>query len=115
MTDDLPPRQRELLAFIIEEHQARRPCPSFREMGAHLGVASTNSVCGLVEALIKKGMLARVGPHTATRSLIPTPLGLQSVGALDGDSHLLVVIANLEARIVALEKRLDHITAQEEG
>lgn len=115
MTDDLSPRQRELLAFIVREHVARRPCPSFREMSAHLGVTSTNSVCGIVEPLVKKGMLARVGPHTATRSLVPTALGLQSVGALDGEAHLLVIIADLTARVVALEQRLDRLTVVEEG
>ncbi len=115
MTDGLSPRQHELLAFLVEEHLARRPCPSFREMGAHLGVTSTNSVCGIVEPLVKKGMLVRVGPHTATRSLVPTPLGLRSVGALEGEAYQLAVIADLEARVAALEARLDRLTAVEEG
>jgi SOS-response transcriptional repressor LexA len=115
MTDDLSPRQHELLAFIVEEHLAKRPCPSFREMCAKLGVTSTNTVCGIVEPLVRKGMLARVGAHTATRSLVPTPLGLRSVGALEGEAYLLAVIADLTARVVALEQRLDRLTAVEEG
>lgn len=66
---DLSPRQREVLDFILAWHDQHGIAPSFREIGEHLGIKSTNGVSDHVRALQRKGYLERVGEAGAARSL----------------------------------------------
>ena len=67
--EDLTPRQREVLEFIIAWSDQAGIAPSFREIGDHLGIRSTNGVSDHVRQLQKKGYLERVGEFGAARSL----------------------------------------------
>lgn len=120
---DLTPKQSLLLRFIVDEQQARRAPPSFREMCDHMRVSSNNAIFDLVEVLIAKGMLARSGPPSASRNLRPTPLGMRTMGVLMDDLPMLyATIADLQdraadqdARIAKLEERIARLMAVEEG
>jgi repressor LexA len=67
--EDLSDRQREVLEFILSWHDQNGIAPSFREIGDHLGIRSTNGVSDHVRALERKGYLERVGDRGAARSL----------------------------------------------
>ncbi|MCB9665206.1 MAG: transcriptional repressor LexA [Alphaproteobacteria bacterium] len=67
--DDLTPRQREVLEFILAWNDQHGISPSFREIGDHLGIRSTNGVSDHVRTLERKGYLERVGDPGAARSL----------------------------------------------
>ncbi len=67
--DDLTPRQREVLNFMLAWNDQNGIPPSFREIGESLGIRSTNGVSDHVKALEKKGYLERVGGVGAARSL----------------------------------------------
>lgn len=67
--DDLSPRQREVMEFIIAWNDQSGISPSFREIGDHLGIRSTNGVSDHVRALERKGYIERVGGQGAARSL----------------------------------------------
>lgn len=65
----LTERQAEILDVYrswLEEHGVP---PSFREIGARLGIQSTNGVSDHIRALEKKGYLERVGANGSARSL----------------------------------------------
>lgn len=70
--DDLSPRQREILEFILATIDQSGVAPSYREIGGALGIGSTNGVSDHIKALIRKGYLERVGGHGSSRSLRPT-------------------------------------------
>lgn len=55
----LTERQRQLLDFISQYTTERGYAPSMREMGAALGVDSTNGVNDHLKACVKKGVLLR--------------------------------------------------------
>ncbi len=67
--DDLSPRQQEIFEFIRGVIDQRGISPTFREIGAALGIGSTNAVSDHIKALIRKGYLERVGGRGAPRSL----------------------------------------------
>lgn len=80
--EDLSPRQREILDFwkmAVDQHGVP---PSYREVGAALGIASTNAVSDHIKALMRKGYLERVGEPGQPRSL---KLTLEATGHLDDD------------------------------
>lgn len=81
--DDLSPRQREILDFVAMTIDQRGVPPSYREVGAALGIASTNAVSDHIKALIRKGYLERVGEPGRPRSL---RLTLRATGHLDDAS-----------------------------
>lgn len=56
---DLTPRQRSVLAFIEEQIDRQGYAPTIREIGLHLGIASTNGVNDHLKALEKKGYVQR--------------------------------------------------------
>lgn len=66
---ELSPRQREILDFIVAEVTRTGVVPSYREIGASLGIDSTNAVSDHIKALIKKGYVERVGEPGRPRSL----------------------------------------------
>jgi repressor LexA len=67
--EELSPRQREILELIRTEVSRKGVVPSFREIGAALGIRSTNAVSDHVKALQRKGYLERVGDPGRPRSL----------------------------------------------
>ena len=66
---DLSRRQAEVLDFIVAWNDQHGISPSFREIGDHLGIRSTNGVSDHVRALERKGYVERVGGRGAARSL----------------------------------------------
>ncbi len=50
-------KQRDVLDFIATELTVTGICPSFREIGQAMGIASTYGVSQHVQALIRKGLL----------------------------------------------------------
>jgi repressor LexA len=67
--DDLSPRQRELLDLLANVIEQRGVPPTFREIGAALGIGSTNGVSEHIKALEKKGYIERIGVPGSPRSL----------------------------------------------
>ena len=67
--EDLSPRQREILDFVVAAVEQDGVVPSYREIGTALGIASTNAVSDHLKALIRKGYLERVGEPGRPRSL----------------------------------------------
>lgn len=67
--DDLSPRQGQVLEFIKSWIDQYGIAPSFREVGDHLEIKSTNGVSDHVRALERKGYIQRVGGRGAARSL----------------------------------------------
>lgn len=70
--DELSPRQRAILDFIVSTLDQRGVAPTYREIGAALGIGSTNGVSDHIKALVKKGYLERAADPGASRSFIPT-------------------------------------------
>jgi repressor LexA len=70
--DDLSPRQREILDFILAFMDQRGVAPTFRDIGLALGIKSTNGVSDHLKALEKKGYLERAAGPGAPRSIIPS-------------------------------------------
>lgn len=67
---DLPPRQAELLAFLVQYQDAHGISPSTAEMQAALGVRSPGAVAELVAKLEARGAIARqAGAWRAIRIL----------------------------------------------
>ena len=87
--EDLSPRQAEILKFILSFMDQRGVSPSYREIGASLGIGSTNGVSDHVKALIRKGYLERVGGRGTSRSLRPT---VSATGVRDHDGVVSVPV-----------------------
>jgi repressor LexA len=62
-------KQRAILDFIVEFRGANGYSPSIRDIGAHIGVSSTNGVNDHLKALIRKGFLRR--DRYVARSIVP--------------------------------------------
>jgi len=73
--EGLSPRQSEIFDYIRDAIQNRGVCPSYREIGEHMGIRSTNAVSDHIKALIRKGWLERVdtgrGPLARALTLGP--------------------------------------------
>ncbi|MFK7928199.1 MAG: transcriptional repressor LexA [Myxococcota bacterium] len=67
--EDLSTRQREILDFLLATIDQTGVFPSYREIGAALGIGSTNGVSDHLKALERKGYLDRVGGRGASRSM----------------------------------------------
>ncbi len=67
--EELSPRQREILDFVVSSVEQGGVVPSYREIGQALGITSTNAVSDHLKALIRKGYLERVGDPGRPRSL----------------------------------------------
>lgn len=63
MSTTLTQRQRQCLDFVAEQITVRGIAPTLRELGAHLGIRSTNGVNDHLRALERKGYLTREGMH----------------------------------------------------
>lgn len=73
--DDLSPRQAEILEFIMAHIDNSGVVPTFREIGAALGIGSTNGVSDHIKALERKGYLERTAGPGSPRSLRVTSAG----------------------------------------
>ena len=80
--DDLTDRQRELLAYLRAAIEQTGLCPTYREIGAALGIHSTNGVSDHLKALERKGYIERIGGHGASRSIRLTD---RTLAGLAGD------------------------------
>ncbi len=65
----LSPRQSEMLDYIRGMIEQRGVPPTFREIGAALGIGSTNGVSEHIKALERKGYIERIGGRGAPRSM----------------------------------------------
>jgi repressor LexA len=70
--EELSPRQRAILDFITDSIDQRGVAPTYREIGAALGIGSTNGVSDHIKALVKKGYLERAAGMGSPRALVPT-------------------------------------------
>lgn len=93
--EDLSPRQREILDFIVAAVEQGGVVPSYREIGAALGIGSTNAVSDHLKALMRKGYIERVGDPGRPRSLRLTET---ATGFLEDDA---VTTVPLLGRIAA--------------
>jgi repressor LexA len=66
---DLSPRQREMLDYLIATVDQSGVFPTYREIGAALGIGSTNGVSDHLKALERKGYIERVGGRGASRAI----------------------------------------------
>lgn len=78
----LTQRQQMVLDFIRQSIQDRGYPPTLREIGARMGIRSTNGVNDHLRALERKGYLTR--EDMKSRALRPTNLDAQSLAAADG-------------------------------
>lgn len=67
--DDLTPRRRAILEFLITFHEQNGYGPSYREVATALGLKSTNAVAYHFDALEEEGYIERGGERTPARSV----------------------------------------------
>jgi len=67
----LTPRQQQVVEFIVAYSKERGRAPSYREIAAHLGVASVHTVHCHVTSIERKGRIRRE-PYEA-RNLVVVP------------------------------------------
>jgi repressor LexA len=79
----LTQRQQMVLDFIRQSIQDRGYPPTLREIGARMGIRSTNGVNDHLRALERKGYLTR--EDMKSRALRPTNLDSQELGDVDVD------------------------------
>jgi SOS-response transcriptional repressor LexA len=76
-------RQRQLAAFILEFGESKGYPPTLREMGAHLGIRSTNAVTDLLNRLECRGWIERPGRieggRVCARAITLTAAALESL------------------------------------
>ncbi len=98
--DDLSARQRAILEFFRSWLDDNGVPPTYREIGAAMGIRSTNGVSDHVKALIRKGYLTRVGNGSLARSLVLTDKALP-VGVDDEDANDDTVSVGVYGRVAA--------------
>lgn len=69
----ISPRQEDALRAVVAYLLAHGYPPTWRELSAALGVASTNATGGLVGTLVNKGYLRQA--HEGARAIMPTHRG----------------------------------------
>lgn len=76
MPPTLPPRQLDALRWIAQFIATQAYPPTVREIGAALGLRSTNGVNDHLKALERKGVLVRpIRGHSGARALRITDAG----------------------------------------
>jgi repressor LexA len=90
----LTARQQMVLDFIRQSISDRGYPPTLREIGARMGIRSTNGVNDHLRALERKGYLTR--EDMKSRALRPTGLANASASANDGDDNVVPINANDE-------------------
>src|SRR3977135_2728565 len=81
----LTQRQQMVLDFIRESISDRGYPPTLREIGARMGIRSTNGVNDHLRALERKGYLTR--EDMKSRALRPTRLATQTLGGVGVDAE----------------------------
>jgi len=94
----LTERQQELLAFVGKFAAERGYPPTVREIGAAMGIKSTNGVCEHLTALERKGYLRRAG-FTPRGIVLTTP----------GQTELERRRDRLRDELAAIERRLTEV------
>ncbi|WP_373047204.1 hypothetical protein [Vulgatibacter sp.] len=79
-------RQLEVLRVVDDLHRAEGLPPAVRQLGAVLGIASTNGVMDHLRALQKKGLLER--RPKVSRGLFVTAAGRQLLDAATAEAGL---------------------------
>src|SRR4029077_11464227 len=74
----LTDRQQQVLHYIRQSITERGYPPTLREIGAHMGIRSTNGVNDHLRALERKGYLTR--EDMKSRALRPTSLATRALG-----------------------------------
>lgn len=101
--EELSPRQREILDFIVAAVEQGGVVPSYREIGAALGIGSTNAVSDHLKALTRKGYIERVGDPGRPRSLRLTE---RATGFLEDDAVTVVpVLGRIAAGVPLLAEQ----------
>jgi repressor LexA len=101
--EELSPRQRDILDFIVGQVAQTGVVPSYREIGGALGIDSTNAVSDHIKALIRKGYVERVGEPGRPRSLRLTE---QATGFLSDDAITTVpVLGRIAAGVPLLAEQ----------
>lgn len=77
MQTQLTERQTKILDFIRHSIRMRGYPPTLREIGAEMGIRSTNGVSDHLRALEKKGYLKR--EDMKSRALVPVDVGMSSL------------------------------------
>lgn len=78
----LPKRQQEVLDFLVGYIRDHGYAPSIEEIGRHLGMKSTSTVAYHLEALTKKGYLARRGPRSFDLAASVQKVGVPFLGRI---------------------------------
>ena len=112
--EPLSNRQSEMLEFIASHIDRTGVPPSYREIGAALGIGSTNGVSDHIKALERKGYVERVGGRGASRSL---RLTAEVQANVDQESTISVpVLGRVAAGIPLLaEENYDHSVRVDAG
>jgi repressor LexA len=100
--EELSPRQRDILDFIVAEVSQAGVVPSYREIGGALGIESTNAVSDHIKALIRKGYVERVGEPGRPRSLRLTE---RATGHLDEAVTVIPVLGRIAAGVPLLAEQ----------
>ena len=79
LRDSLPPRQLAVLLWIYDYLERHCYAPTLREIGAALGIRSTNGVNDHLRALERKGMLTR--QDLKARTIVLTCEGYEAAEA----------------------------------
>src|SRR6188508_3407054 len=81
----LTDRQQQVLHYIRQSINERGYPPTLREIGAHMGIRSTNGVNDHLRALERKGYLTR--EDMKSRALRPRDLEVGEVGGPEATAH----------------------------
>jgi repressor LexA len=111
----LTARQEQVLAFIRESIVDRGYPPTLREIGAHMGIRSTNGVNDHLRALERKGYLSREDMKSRAlrpRDLDPSEKPAQSSAAQDDSIARIPVLGRIAAGLplYADENLLETVT-----
>lgn len=87
----LTSRQRSVLDIICRELRAGRPAPTLREMGAELGIKSTNGVTDHLVSLERKGLIKR--GEAQSRYIEVTPAGWAAMDLEPADPRMRSALA----------------------
>lgn len=72
MHNELTNRQREALEAVINYVEAKNYPPSYRELGALIGLSSSSTVCGLLNKLKDKGFVSWEDGQPRTLRILKT-------------------------------------------
>ncbi|MCA9782791.1 MAG: transcriptional repressor LexA [Calditrichaeota bacterium] len=90
---NLTSRQEDVLRYLREQLESRGAPPSYRELGEHFDIRSTNGVKALLDALESKGYLQRRA--NKARSL---ELTMEAMALTEGsDSHAIPLLGRVAA------------------